>query len=101
MCILQAISSKQIELVPTFILSLREFVRGILQESTKEWELSWSPWTLQGLVPSAQTMPLTIADCADKLYCKSCFNSWGWYMKSGANVFRLAADCNLADSIGN
>lgn len=63
-------------------------------ESTKAWELSWSndPW--QGSGPPAQTMPLAIADCADKLYCKSCFNSWGWYMKSGANVFRLAADCD-------
>lgn len=74
-----------------FILSLRDFVRGMLQESTSAWELNCA----NGGFPT-QTMPPAIADCADELYCKSCFNSWGWYMKSGPNVFRLAPDCNLA-----
>eukprot|EP00435_Cladocopium_sp_Y103_P026922 s3260_g6.t1 len=61
-------------------------------ESTSAWERtccnSWGSWGIQGpglSVPS-------VADCADKLYCKGCFNAWGWYMKSGPNLFRLAAD---------
>lgn len=69
-------------------------LRGI-QEPTMDWICTCSScWPNSG-GRQGQGVP-SVAACADKLYCKGCFNAWGWYMKSGPNVFRLALDCNLA-----
>eukprot|EP00435_Cladocopium_sp_Y103_P023365 s3260_g5.t1 len=58
-------------------------------EPTMDWICTWpGPGGKLG-----QAVP-SVAACADKLYCKGCFNAWGWYMKSGPNVFRLALDCD-------